>query len=220
MVETIKLDLNLAGVEGSALQHERADAAANRRLILETAASLFEEHGVAAVTMAEIAAAAHVGKGTLYRRFDNKAELALVLMDSQTADYQNAVLARLRQFHEQSTPYLDQLDDFLDATVQFTGANLPLLYAVQAGGLLEESHQHSRPYHWQHQTISGLLERAAAAGEIDSSLDLAYLADALLAPLRADLFRYQRELRGFSLARISSGLRSLVHALRKTAQVF
>lgn len=212
-METINLDLEMAGVAGSGPHHERADAAANRRLILQTAALLFQEHGVAPVTMAEIAAAAGVGKGTLYRRYDNKAELALALMDSQTAEYQNSVLARLRQFYEENTPYLDQIDDFLDATVHFTGSNLPLLCAVQAGGLLEESHQHSRPYHWQYQTISGLLERAAAAGEIDSSLDIPYLADALLSPLRADLFRSQREVRGFSLARISSGLRSLVHAL-------
>jgi AcrR family transcriptional regulator len=213
------IELNFVGAEAVAERHERADAAANRRLILKTAAALFEEHGVAAVTMAEIAAAAGVGKGTLYRRFDNKAELALALLDNQASEFQDDVLAHLRRFSEQNTPYLDQLDYFLDALVNFTDSNLPLLCVVQADGLVEERPQHSRPYHWHYQTISALLARAVAAGEVTSSPDVPYLADALLAPLRADLFRFQREIREFSLTRISSGLSDIVRALARTTPV-
>src|SRR6185312_10778811 len=60
------VDLNLAA---SAAPIERADAARNRRKVLAAAEGLFATRGVAAVSMDDVAAAAGVGKGTLYRRF-------------------------------------------------------------------------------------------------------------------------------------------------------
>jgi AcrR family transcriptional regulator len=210
MIET--LDLGLTGLDMPAETHERADAAANRRLILQTAARLFEKRGVAEVTMADIALEAGVGKGTLYRRFENKAELALALMDSQTRDFQNSVLEQLRIFGETGQTYVSRLAYFLDALVHFTDAHLSLLCVVQSEGLVEDR-EHSRPYHWQYQTVAGLLQRCIAAAEITAAIDVPYTADALLAPLQADIYRYQRDIRGFSLERISSGLRAIVHAL-------
>src|SRR5437868_5301772 len=56
---------------------ERADAARNRARVLEAAARLFDEQGVENVSMDAIAEAACVGKGTLYRRFGDRARLAL-----------------------------------------------------------------------------------------------------------------------------------------------
>ena len=46
---------------------KRRDARENRRLLLEVAKRLFAEQGIAATTMKQIASAAGVGKGTLYR---------------------------------------------------------------------------------------------------------------------------------------------------------
>ena len=68
---------------------ERSDAAANRKRILKVAEKLFAKRGVDNINMADIAKAAGVGQGTLYRRFANKSELSLALMDSQMADFQN-----------------------------------------------------------------------------------------------------------------------------------
>ena len=195
--------------------HERADAAANRRLLLETAERLFNERGVAEVTMADIAAVAGVGKGTLYRRFSNKAELALELMHNQMSEFQNRTFAALREQQGQGRPYLYQLDSFLDSLVYFTETHLPLLCEVQHDGLVPQARAHTMPYHWQHQTVAALLQRATHAGELSPEIDIPYTADALLAPLRVDLFRMQREVRGFSLERISEGLRALVMALRR-----
>jgi AcrR family transcriptional regulator len=195
---------------------ERRDAAANRALIVETAESLFAEHGVANVNMADIAQAAGVGKGTLYRRFANKAELALALMDTQMREFQEAMLGRMRQQNEQGMSKLEQLDQFLDALVYFVDRHSPLLCVVQSEGLLDGvgEQERQRPHFWQHMTIRGLLQGAIQDGELPSDLDAAYTADALLATLNANLFRFQREGRGFSLERISAGLRRLVAGLR------
>ena len=107
---------------------ERADAARNRAVVLTTAAALFRQHGVEAVSMDAIAAAAGVGKGTLFRRFGDKAGLATALLDEQERSLQDSVLfgpaplgpgrpsdhpsprARLRAF---VTAYLDYVLDHL-----------------------------------------------------------------------------------------------------------
>ena len=201
--------------EGGLCRQERRDAAANRARILQTAEKLFAEHGVANVNMADIAQAADVGKGTLYRRFTNKAELCLALMDSQMIDFQNGMLARMQQMSRQNMPKMAQLDHFLDALVYFTDAHAPLLCEVQRAGLLQDMEPDGLelPHFWQYMTVSGLLKAAVASGEFASSLDIDYLADALLSPLKADLFYYQREARGFSLERISAGIRLLLAGL-------
>ncbi|WP_234355675.1 TetR/AcrR family transcriptional regulator [Kitasatospora aureofaciens] len=71
---------------------ERADAARNRAAVLEAAARLFAQHGVEAVSMDQVAAAAGVGKGTLFRRFGDKSGLATALLDARERVLQEAVL--------------------------------------------------------------------------------------------------------------------------------
>lgn len=202
--------LELAG--SSASKGERCDAAANRKLILATAEKLFAQHGVENVNMAQIAQAAQVGKGTIYRRFANKAELCLALMDSQMADFQNVMLERMRAMTAENVTPLGQLDQFLDALVYFVEDHAPLLCEVQREGLLGNYDLHV-PHFWLHMTTSGLMRQAIDAGEMSPHLDVEYMADALLASLRADVFRFQRQVRGFSLERISAGLRTLVAGL-------
>lgn len=209
MNQMIELNLPIHEEKG-----ERADAAANRALILETAERLFAAQGVANVNMADIAAAAGVGKGTLYRRFANKAELCLALMDTQMKDFQDEILARLRQMSLQNVPFLEQLGHFLEAFILFADVHLPLLCEVQRAGLLgQETVNH--PYIWRYLTVKGLLDAAARTHEIHPDLDTAFLAEALLAPTHPDLFNFQRNQRGYSLDRISSGLRVLVSSLAR-----
>lgn len=71
---------------------ERADAVRNRRRILAAAAQLFAERGVDAVSLDAIAAAAGVGKGTVFRRFGDKSGLAIALLDERERDLQQALI--------------------------------------------------------------------------------------------------------------------------------
>lgn len=71
---------------------ERADARRNRLRILDAAAALFGERGVEQVSMDDVATAAGVGKGTLYRRFTDKSGLAAALLDERERALQQDIL--------------------------------------------------------------------------------------------------------------------------------
>jgi len=204
--------------DGALTRHERSDAAANRALILQTAERLFNERGVANVCMSEIAEAAGVGKGTLYRRFANKGELCLALMDRQMSDFQNGMLAQFARKTAERVPYLGQLTAFLAALVEFTEVHSPLLIEVQHAGMAPDDPRLNvvrlnLPHIWQYMTVSALLRSAARAGEVTADIDLEYLGEALLAPLQVDYFRFQRQVRGYSTERIAAGLGEMVGLL-------
>src|SRR3984957_14945117 len=71
---------------------ERADAARNRQRILVAAQTLFARDGVAGTSMDAIAAEAGVGKGTLFRRFGDRASLALALLETSESAFQEAFI--------------------------------------------------------------------------------------------------------------------------------
>ncbi|RFU42524.1 TetR/AcrR family transcriptional regulator [Actinomadura logoneensis] len=72
---------------------ERADAARNRAAVLAAAERLFAEHGPEGVSMDQVATAAGVGKGTLFRRFGDKSGLAVALLDARERELQEAILS-------------------------------------------------------------------------------------------------------------------------------
>ncbi|MCE7980058.1 MAG: TetR/AcrR family transcriptional regulator [Caldilinea sp. CFX5] len=205
--------IDLLTPEESAGKSGRKDAVANRRHIIATAQRLFTEHGPAAVNIADIVQAAAIGRGTFYRHFANKGELCLAVMDEQIAEFQNKILALLRRMTADHVSPLTQLDAFLDELVQFTDVDTPLLLEAQRQGVPYFDHKVA-PQFWQHATVIGLLRAAVKAGEIAADLDLEYVADAILAPVNAQLFHFQRAERGFSPERISRGLRTIVAHLR------
>src|SRR5688572_14180238 len=188
---------------------ERSDAARNRRVILRTARTLFEERGVTRVTMEEIARVSGVGKGTLYRRFPHKGYLCQALLDEPTRRLQQWTLEILR---EPETSALEKLDSFLDSLVAFTAENLDLLYGGHeplCGADRLERFSHPA-YDWRRSTVLGLLRTAVREGDVADGLDLEYLASALLAPLDVDFYYYQHRVQGLSVERISRGVRALV----------
>lgn len=208
-----RIEITITGGGTTTERHERADAAANRALILHTAEQLFRERGVENVCMAEIAEAAGVGKGTLYRRYANKGELCLALMDTQMTEFQNATLTLFNGLTAQGVGYLEQLTRFLISLVEFTEIHSPLLLEVQRAGMVPGNVPLNLPHFWQYMTVSALLRSAERAGEVDAELDLDYLGEAILAPLQVDYFRFQRHVRSYSVERIGNGLRALVNGL-------
>jgi AcrR family transcriptional regulator len=181
---------------------ERADAARNRARILDAAERLFREHGVAAVSMDQIANAAKVGKGTLFRRFGDKAGLAVALLDSRERDLQAAILSGPPPLGPGAAPG-ERLIAFLGAYAEFLDAHLDLVH------LSETARPGARyrigAYRLWHRHVALLL--AEARPELDAD----YLAHALLAPLAADQRLALRE--EIDVDRVRAGLTALARSL-------
>ena len=182
-------------------QPTRADAVKNRLLLLETARQLFAAHGVEAVSMSAIAEAAGVGKGTLYRHFENKTELCQALLDHDQRQLQEATL---RQLRDEPDP-LKNLRWFVRTVVEFVGRNGEMLCAGARSGMLPPL-EHPAHYWWR-QTIRGLLEQLQAPGDRD------YVADMLYVMLDARTIAYQQHILGYSQERIIEGLTALLDRL-------
>lgn len=195
------MSLELPLVESPASLTERADAARNRRRILAAASVLVGERGIEAVSMQAVAEAACVGTGTLYRRFGDRAGLALALLDEHTRTFQDALIAgppplgpgvpaaqRLRAF---GVGYLGLLERHAD-----------LLVAAAPSG------REGPGPHQLYATHLAILLREAAP-----RLDATLTAEMLLATLApAHHVRLRREL-GWSLERLGAGWHGLVDAL-------
>lgn len=193
------------GVPGNV---ERSDARRNRLKVIEAARTLFEERGVTSVTMEDVARAAGVGKGTLYRRYPNKGLLCQALLNEPTRRVQAEAM---RLLAEPGMTPLEKLGQFLERLVAFTEENLDLLYGGNeplcgADRMARFSHP---AYDWRRWTVLGLLREAERAGDLRGDLDLEYLAAAMLSPLDLDFYYYQRRVQGIPQERISAGLRSL-----------
>ncbi|WP_246007043.1 TetR/AcrR family transcriptional regulator [Actinomadura pelletieri] len=180
---------------------ERADAAANRRRILRAAADLLATGGPEAVTMDEVARAAGVGVGTVYRRFGDRARLVHALIDDLERDFQSAFITGPPPLGPGAPP-ADRLRAFLHGLADRTDAQADLLFMAESGPA--DARFRDGSYALYHRHVAMLL------GPGD---DTVYLADALLAPFAANLFLHQRRTRGLSLDRIKAGLDALIEGL-------
>ncbi|TDD72835.1 TetR/AcrR family transcriptional regulator, partial [Actinomadura rubrisoli] len=71
---------------------ERADAALNRHRIVRAAAEMIAARGAEALTMDEVARAAGVGVGTVYRRFGDRSRLVYAVIDDREREFQAAFI--------------------------------------------------------------------------------------------------------------------------------
>lgn len=72
---------------------ERADAARNRVLLIQTACAMLAEEGIDKITMDALAERSGLGKGTVFRRFGTRAGIFLALLDDRERTFQARVLS-------------------------------------------------------------------------------------------------------------------------------
>ena len=178
---------------------ERADARRNRLAVLCAAERLFAAHGVANVSMDAVAAAAGVGKGTLFRRFGDRAGLARALLDESERRLQDGFLHGPPPLGPGAPPRA-RLKAFAGARFDQLERHADLIAAAEAGG----ARFLAEPY-CVHRLHVGVLVQQA-----DPGADAEILADVLLAPLSAESFDHWRGLREMPRARMEAGYRTLV----------
>lgn len=107
----------------------RRDAERNRRRILDAAGALMAERGVV-VSLDEVAAAADVGVGTVYRRFPDRESLVRALF-SEHVDAVVALATRARESHDA----WKGIEDFLTAVLAMQAADRGLSQILRGGEL-------------------------------------------------------------------------------------
>ncbi|MBL1076662.1 helix-turn-helix transcriptional regulator [Nocardia sp. 2] len=110
---------------------ERADAARNRRAILDATSALLAEHGAEGVTMDRVAAAAGVGKGTVFHRFGSRAGLLHELMAEPAFTLMAAITEGPPPLGP-GAPAPDRLLAFVDAMITMAADHVELMAASRA----------------------------------------------------------------------------------------
>ncbi|WP_156722153.1 TetR/AcrR family transcriptional regulator [Streptomyces apocyni] len=181
---------------------ERADAARNRRKILDAAARVLTTQGAASLSLDAVAKEAGVGVGTVYRRFENRARLVYELIDENETRFQAEFATHA------DAPPRERLRAFLHGLAELADDNRELLLLAEAS--VPAGRYHSGPFRRHHEQVSQLLDALAPGA------DSAYLADLLLMAYTPGLLDFQREHRGWSLDRVTQGLDTLVDGIAAT----
>src|SRR5918998_5427101 len=159
---------------------ERADAARNRARVLAAAAELFRSReDPRAVTMDDVARAAGVGRATLYRRYPDIVSIASALLGEDERVLQEKLMRGAPPLGPGAPP-AERLAAYYAAMVEFLDRHLPLVLAVDAGAARFAVGSYG---FWRAHVRSPLVE--ARIPDPDA------LVDALLAPLAAEVFRFQ-----------------------------
>jgi AcrR family transcriptional regulator len=179
----------------------RADAARNREKVLAAARRLFDERGVANVTIDEIARSAGVGKGTVFHRFGDRAGLVMALVDDEERALQERILRGAPPLGPGAPP-ANRMVALVDALVDLLERYGDLLRdseASRAGARYDAG-----AYAAWHQHASMLIAEARPGD------DAPVLAHLLLAPLAAEHFTHLTEHDGVDLERLRAALRDMV----------
>lgn len=171
--------------------------------MLEAADRLFAELGVKNVSLDAIAAAAGVGKGTVFRRFGDRAGLAVALLDEREQELQAKILTGPPPLGP-GAPAVERVTAFLDAYLDLLDRHVELF--MDSENASDGARYRIGSYRLWHRHLAMLVEEARP------ELDADYTAHVILAPLAADLHNALRT-EGFDLARMQSGLRAVAAAV-------
>ncbi|MFC9229611.1 TetR/AcrR family transcriptional regulator [Streptomyces decoyicus] len=185
----------------------RADALRNRETVLAAADALFARSASPrAVSMDDIAAAAGVGKGTLFRRFGDRTGLIRAVFDARIEPLRQAVEEGPAPLGPSAAPR-ERVPALLDAVLRFKLDHRHLSLALEEAG--SGSPHQGASYAWWHGILRDTLEHLpeAAAGP---AADSGFTAHVLLAATRADLVEHLADREGMTPERMRDQLAAYV----------
>lgn len=181
---------------------ERSDAARNRRLLLDAARTLIAQRGPDDISTDDIAAAAGVGKGTLFRRFGSRAGLMVELLHEDERAMQQALLFGPPPLGPGAPP-LARLLAFGRERLEFVLGHRAVLAEINR----DPQARHVAAFAVLHTHVRVLLDAAGSSGDLDTQ------ADALLALLDVDYLSHQVSARGRTVEEMTAAWDSLARKL-------
>jgi AcrR family transcriptional regulator len=144
-----------------------------------------------------------VGKGTVFRRFGDRAGLARAVISELESELQEGMIRGPAPLGPGAPPR-ERLLAFGRAYLEFLDGNAQLMLAAEGPvGTWLVSHVYA-----MYRTHVALLLEQSGCGE-----HAAYLADIVMAPLGAPAFMYHRTVRGLSLEEQIEAFEDLVNRL-------
>ncbi|MFI9840546.1 TetR/AcrR family transcriptional regulator [Nonomuraea sp. NPDC051941] len=186
----------------------RSDATRNREAILRATEELLAAHGAEHISLDRVAAAAGVGKGTLFRRFGSRTGLFQELLAERAAALALAIEAPGSALGPGAPPE-GRLTAFLDELCELAERNLAL-FAAHERACAEDKYRDPTYLRW-HAHVTALI----AAARPEGGLDAEFAAHALLGSFDADLARHVMADGG--VARLKSAVRGLAETLLQGA---
>lgn len=179
----------------------RKDAERNRAAILATAARLIAERGPDGFSMDDVATAAGVGKGTVFRRFGDRDGLVQAVVDETSESWRVESEALLTA---DGVPPDERVITFVATLFDHVVAALPLVIAFER--VSSRSIACDADAQLTHQRLVALIS------QVKPGADAEYLAHALIAQVRADTLRHMVDRCGLDVARVRAGVLSLARS--------
>ncbi|WP_059054080.1 TetR/AcrR family transcriptional regulator [Paenibacillus senegalimassiliensis] len=182
----------------------RKDAELNRQKILSSVESLIQQQDMDKIGMREIASAAQIGMGTLYRHYPNKSALCMDL-----------VYGNLQHFIDTASEYLGcyqgnpevALHYILSEYLVFRENNMGLLESVESNWKQGQVFYQSELYS---QLVMLLTRVLKPLKPMFSDKELTFTAEMLTAMLKSDIYAFERLHKGLSQEEILSSLIKLL----------
>ena len=194
------IPVNDPGAKAVAQRRPRADAQRNADLLLDAAKAVFATAGVDAPAK-QIADVAGVGVGTLYRHYPRRTDLVLAVFQREVDACADAA-----QLLAEENPPGAALEKWLYRLTEFVATKRGLAAALHSGDPAFDG----LPVHFMARfgpALQGLLDAAAAAGEIQSGIgakELIYAVAKLCHPLGEETVEQSRRM----VAVLVNGLRA------------
>jgi AcrR family transcriptional regulator len=184
---------------------ERCDAAANRARILDATRQLLRSEGLAATSIDRIAAHAGVGKGTVFRRFGDRAGLTAALLDEHMRAFQDAFLSGPPPLGP-GAPADERLEAFIDGLLALLDEDFEIAFAAEeaaagSGGVVASALA---------------LHVRSLISQINPRLDATLVADLLLGSIAPPVIARARA-RGTDLPAQQAAARALLRGLTHNA---